>query len=94
MVLTQNKAKFIWPEACQKSFQELKDRLTSALRLSLQEGADVFVVSCDSYRVGLECVLMKSGEGIAFASIQLKVHEKNYPTRDLELAVVVFTLKI
>ncbi|WMV45323.1 hypothetical protein MTR67_038708, partial [Solanum verrucosum] len=53
-----------------------------------------FVVYCDASRVGLGCVLMQNGKVIAYASRQLKVHEKNYPTHDLELAAVVFALKI
>ncbi|WMV46051.1 hypothetical protein MTR67_039436, partial [Solanum verrucosum] len=53
-----------------------------------------FVVYCDTSRVGLGCVLMQNGKVIAYASRQLKVHEKNYPTHDLELAAVVFALKI
>ncbi|WMV41657.1 hypothetical protein MTR67_035042 [Solanum verrucosum] len=56
--LTQKKAKFIWPEAGEKSFQELKDRLTSASMLTLPEGTDDFVVYCDTSRIGLGCVLM------------------------------------
>ena len=92
--LTQKKAKYQWSEACEKSFQELKDRLTSAPILALPEGNEGFVVYCDASRVGLGCVLMQHGKFIAYASRQLKVHEKNYPTHDLELAVVVFALKI
>ncbi|WMV30558.1 hypothetical protein MTR67_023943 [Solanum verrucosum] len=52
------------------------------------------MVYCDSSRIGLECVLMQNGKVIAYASRQLKIHEKNYPTHDLELAAVVFALKI
>ncbi|KAH0773702.1 hypothetical protein KY290_010839 [Solanum tuberosum] len=92
--LTQKKAKFVWSESCEKSFQELKDRLTSAPVLTLQEGTDGFVVYYDTSRVGLGCVLMQHGKVIAYASRQTKVHEKNYPTHDLELAVVLFALKI
>ncbi|KAH0743176.1 hypothetical protein KY290_031169 [Solanum tuberosum] len=92
--LTQKKAKFVWSKACEKSFQELKDRLTSAPVLTLSEGNDGFVVYCDASRVCLGCVLMQHGKVIAYASRQLKVHEKNYPTHDLELAAVVFVLKI
>ncbi|KAH0651615.1 hypothetical protein KY284_031527 [Solanum tuberosum] len=92
--LTQKKAKFVWLEACEKSFQELKDRLTSAPVLTLPKGTDGFVVYCDASRMGLGCVLMQNGKITAYASRQLKVHEKNYPTHDLELAVVVFALKI
>jgi len=62
--------------------------------LTLPEGIDGFVVYCDASRIGLGCVLMQHGKVIAYASRQLKNHEKNYPTHDLELAVVVFALKI
>ncbi|WMV50963.1 hypothetical protein MTR67_044348, partial [Solanum verrucosum] len=73
-------------EAYEKSFQELKDRLTTGLVLTLPEGTDGFVVYCDASRVGLGCVLMQNGK-------QLKGHEKNYPTHDFELAAVMFALK-
>ena len=92
--LTQKKAKYQWSEACEKSFQELKDHLTSAPILTLPEGNDYFVVYCDASHMGLGCVLMQHGKVIAYASRQLKTHEKNYPTHDLELAAVVFALKI
>ncbi|WMV13624.1 hypothetical protein MTR67_007009 [Solanum verrucosum] len=92
--LTQKKVKFVWSEACEKSFQELKDKITSALVLTLPEGTNGFVVYCDTSRVGLGCVLMQHGKVIAYASRQLKIHDKNYPTHDLELAAVVFSLKI
>ena len=81
--------KFERSEACEKGFQELKDKLTSAPMLTLPEGNEVFVVYCDASRVGLGCVVMQHGEVITYASKQIKVHEKNYPTHDLELAVVV-----
>ncbi|WMV45866.1 hypothetical protein MTR67_039251 [Solanum verrucosum] len=84
--LTQKKDKFIWSEACEKSFQELKDRLTSTPVLTLPEGTNSFVVYCDASRIGLGRVLMQNGKVIAYASRQLKVHEKNYPTHNLELA--------
>ena len=48
----------------------------------------------DASRVGLGCVLMQDGKVIAYASKQLKKHERNYPTHDLELAAVVFALKL
>jgi len=51
-------------------------------------------VYCDASRVGLGCVLMQHGKVIAYGSRQLRPHEKNYPTHDLELAAVVFALKI
>ncbi|KAH0705906.1 hypothetical protein KY285_010431 [Solanum tuberosum] len=62
--------------------------------LTLPEGMQGFVVYCDASRVGLGCVLMQNDKVIAYASRQLKVHEKNYPTYDLVLADVVFSLKI
>ena len=49
---------------------------------------------CDAYGTGLGCVLMQHGRVIAYAFRQLKDHEKNYPTHDLEMAAVVFALKI
>src|SRR5687767_13304654 len=91
--LTQKKEKFQWSLDCEKSFQELKDRLTKAPVLTLPEGSDGFVVYCDASKIGLGCVLMQNGKVIAYASRQLKVHERNYPTHDLELAAVVFALK-
>ncbi|WMV08300.1 hypothetical protein MTR67_001685 [Solanum verrucosum] len=53
-----------------------------------------FVVCCDASRVGLGCVLMQNGKDISYASRQLKIYEKNYPTHDLELAAIVFCLKL
>ncbi|XP_075103947.1 uncharacterized protein LOC142178428 [Nicotiana tabacum] len=92
--LTQKKVKFQWSDACEKSFEELKKRLTLAQVLTLPEGTEGFVVYCDASGVGLGCVLIQHGKVIAYASRQLKAHEKNYPTHDLELAAVVFALKI
>ncbi|KAH0738137.1 hypothetical protein KY290_036842 [Solanum tuberosum] len=91
--LTQKIVKFQWSEASEKSFLELKKRLTTAPMLTLPKGTQGFVIYCDAYRVGLGCVLMQNGKVIAYASRQLTVHEKNYPTHDLELAAVVFSLK-
>ena len=92
--LTQKNMKFEWSEAYEKSFQILKDRLTNAPVLTLLEGTKGFVVYCDASRVGLGCVLMQHGKLIAYASRQLKVHEKNNPTHDLELEIMVLALKI
>ena len=71
----------------------MKDRLTSAPVLALPNGKDGFVVYSDASRQGLGCVLMQNDRVIAYASRQLKKHEENYLTHDLELAVVVFALK-
>ena len=92
--LLKKDAKYIWTEACEKSFQELKQRLTTAPILTLpKEGID-YVVYCDASKYGLGCVLMQDDKVIAYASRQLRPHELNYPTHDLELRAVVFALKI
>lgn len=92
--LTQKMVKFQWSNDCEKRFAVLKTRLTTAPILTLPEGSDVYVIYCDASRVGLGCVLIQRGKVIAYASRQLKAHEKNYQTHDLELAAVVFALKI
>ncbi|GJY53354.1 putative reverse transcriptase domain-containing protein [Tanacetum coccineum] len=76
------------------AFQMLKQKLCSALILALPEGSENLVVYCDASHKGLGAILMKKEKVIAYASRQLKVHKKNYTTYDLELGVVVFTLKI
>ena len=92
--LTRKEKPFFWSEACQQSFDDLKRRLTSAPVLTLPLGQDGFAVYCDASRQGLGCVLMQNDKLIAYASRQLKKHEQNYPTHDLELAAVVFSLRI
>ena len=92
--LTRKDVKFKWTDSCEGSFQELKKRLTSALVLSIPTGGGGFVIYSDASKNGLGCVLMQNGKVIAYASRQLKEYEKNYPTHDLELAAVVFALKI
>ncbi|KAJ0603514.1 putative nucleotidyltransferase, Ribonuclease H [Helianthus annuus] len=92
--LTQKDRKFDWGEKQEMAFQTLKDKLCQAPILSLPDGTDDFVVYCDASRQGLGCVLMQREKVIAYASRQLKVHEKNYTTHDLELGAVVFALKI
>ena len=62
--------------------------------LTLPEDTQGFVVYCDASRVGLGCVLMQNGKVISYASRQLNVHVKNYPTYDLKMVVVVFSLRI
>ena len=72
----------------------MKGRLTSAPVLALPNGRDGFVVYSDDSGQGLGCVLMQNDRVITYASRQLKKHEENYPTHDLELPAVVFALKI
>nr|GFA68931.1 retrotransposon protein, putative, Ty3-gypsy subclass [Tanacetum cinerariifolium] len=78
----------------EKSFEELKQRLVSAPILTLPSGSGGFQIYSDASKKGLGCVLMQHGKVIAYASRQLKPYEVNYPTHDLELAAVVFALKI
>ena len=84
---------FKWSDDCEKSFAELKTRLTTNHVLTLPGGSDGYVIYCDASRVGLGCVLMQRDKVIAYASRHHKVHEKIYLTHDLELAVVVFARK-
>jgi hypothetical protein len=94
-MLTHNKGvKFQWTKECDRSFCLLKDRLVSAPILALPEFGERFTVYSDASRVGLGCVLMQNGKVISYASRQLRKHEENYPTHDLELAAVVFALKL
>ncbi|KAL0378531.1 UNVERIFIED_CONTAM: Retrovirus-related Pol polyprotein from transposon.6 [Sesamum radiatum] len=85
---------FQWTEQCQRSFDELKKRLTSTPILVLPSGSGGYVVYTDASKQGLGCVLMQNGKVIAYASRQLRPHELNYPTHDLELAAIVHALKI
>jgi hypothetical protein len=78
--LTCKEVRFVWSEECDASFQELKERLT--------------LVYNDASKRGMGCVLMQHGRVIAYASRQLKSHEVNYPVHDLELAAVVFALRV
>src|ERR1041385_141612 len=93
MELLKKENKFVWSEDCDTSFQELKKRLVTAPILCLPDIHKDFQVYCDASRRGLGCVLMQGGRLVAYASRQLKNHEQNYPTHDLELAAVVHALK-
>ena len=92
--LTQKRVKFEWTEDCEQSFQELKQRLVSAPILTIPTGDEGFTIYSDASKKGLGCVLMQHGKVVAYASRQLKPYEQNYPTHDLELAAVIFVLKI
>jgi hypothetical protein len=85
---------FDWTEECQVSFEELKKRLTSAPVLILPDITKKFDIYCDISRRGLGCVLMQDGQVVSYASRQLRKHEENYSTHNLELAAVVHPLKI
>ncbi|CAN4114236.1 unnamed protein product [Withania somnifera] len=93
-ILVYSRSKEDHADHLRRSFQELKNKLTSTPVLVLPEGTDGYAVYCDASGICLGCVLMQHGRVIAYASRQLRPHEKNYPTHDLELAAVVFALKI
>ncbi|GJS07009.1 putative reverse transcriptase domain-containing protein [Tanacetum coccineum] len=92
--LTQKKVKFEWGDKQEAAFQLLKQKLCSAPILALPEGSEDFIAYCDASKKGLGVVLMQREKVISYASRQLKIHEKNYTTHDLELGAVVFALKI
>ncbi|KAL5560324.1 hypothetical protein UlMin_036535 [Ulmus minor] len=60
--------------------------LTSAPILTIPNSEEPYLVYTDALRTGLGCVLIQHGKVVGYASRQLKPHEKNYPTHDLELA--------
>ncbi|GJZ52547.1 putative reverse transcriptase domain-containing protein, partial [Tanacetum coccineum] len=91
--LTQKKVKFDWGDKQETTFQLLKQKLCSAPILALPKGSEDFIVCCDASIKVLGVVLMQREKVIA-ASRQLKIHEKNYMTHDLEFRAVVFSLKL
>ncbi|CAN1154462.1 Transposon Ty3-I Gag-Pol polyprotein [Linum perenne] len=92
--LLQKGKSFKWDEKCQNAFEELKGKLTSAPILTLPTSGGEYSIYSDASHQGLGCVLMQDKKVIAYASRQLRPHEVNYPTHDLELAAVVFALKL
>ncbi|XP_070015480.1 uncharacterized protein [Nicotiana sylvestris] len=82
--LIQNDAPFTWFGECEESFQKLKTALTTTLVLVLPTSSGSYTMYCDALHIGLGAVLMQDGRVIAYASRQLKVHEKNYILHDLE----------
>nr|GEU97891.1 hypothetical protein [Tanacetum cinerariifolium] len=86
--LTQKKVKFEWGDKQEAAFQLLKQKLCSAPILALPEGCEDFIVYYDASNKGLGTVLMQREKVISYASRQLKIHEKNYTTHDLELGAV------
>ena len=92
--LLQKNVRFEWSEKCQASLEKLKAFLTEAPVFTQPTYDKEYVIFSDASLNGLKCVLMQEGKVVAYASRQLKPHEKNYPTHDLELAAIVFALKI
>ncbi|CAL8175284.1 unnamed protein product [Prunus armeniaca] len=92
--LTRKRVKLEWTDESEENFNELKTRLTNSPVLTLLDHGGNFVIYSDASRQGIGCVLMQHGKVIAYAFTKLKKHELNYLTYNLELAAVVFTLKI
>ena len=92
--LLQKNVKYEWSEKCQRSIDKLKAFLTDALIVTQPTYGKEYVISRDASLNILGCVLMHEGKVVAYASRQLRPHEKNYPMYDLELAAILFALKI
>ncbi|KAL8092355.1 hypothetical protein AgCh_034590 [Apium graveolens] len=92
--LTRKNEGFFWTEKCEESFQELKKRLVTAPVLALPDETGNFMIYSDVSLKGLGCVLMQHDKVIAYVSKKLKPHEQKYPVHDLELAAIVFALKL
>nr|GEU36110.1 putative reverse transcriptase domain-containing protein [Tanacetum cinerariifolium] len=93
-LLTLKNKTYVWDDKQEEIFHILKEKLCNAHVLALLDGPNDFVVYCDVSNQGFGCVLMQRGKVIAYASRELKTHDKNYTAHDLELGAVVFTLKI
>jgi hypothetical protein len=92
--LLKKGVKFVWSEACEKAFHTLRQHLISAPVLVQPDNSKPLEVFYDASGTGLGCVLMQEGRVITYASQALRPHEINYPTHDLELAIVVHALKM
>lgn len=92
--LNRKSQAYFWDVHCEKGFQELKKKLMSALVLIFPNPSESFVVYYHASKMGLGGVLMQNGQVMAYASRQLRFHERNYPKHDIELAIVVFMLNI
>ena len=75
--LTRKEVKFVWDDSCERAFQELKRRLTSAPILIAPERGQRYIVFFDASKDGLGCVLMQSGKVVSYGSRKLKNHEQN-----------------
>nr|GEX40872.1 putative reverse transcriptase domain-containing protein [Tanacetum cinerariifolium] len=93
-LLTQKNKTYMWGDKKDEAFCILKEKLCNAPMLALPDGPNDYVVYYDASKQGFGCVLMQQGKVIAYASRQLKTHENNYTTHDLELGAVVFALNI
>ena len=92
--LLRKEVKFEWDDKDQPSFDKLTKILVEALELTQPTPGREYAMYSDALRIGLGCVLMQDGKVVTYASRQLKPHEHNYPTHDLELTAVAFALKM
>ena len=92
--LLQKNVRFEWSEKCQASFEKLKAFLTEAPVLTQPTYGKEYMIFSDASLNGLGSVLMQEGKVVSYASRQLKPHEKNYPTHNVESTTIVFALKI
>lgn len=92
--MTKKNQTFTWDARCEHAFTSMKEKLTRAPVLVIPKRNIEMTVYTDAYGTSLGAVLMQSRRVVAYASRQLKPHGKRYPTHDLELAAIVFTLKI
>ncbi|KAK1645994.1 hypothetical protein QYE76_063799 [Lolium multiflorum] len=90
--LLKKDKKFDWTDKCEESFQA-QDKIDYSPNTDHADITKPFDVYCDASKIGLGCVLMQGGKVVSYLSRQLKQHEQNYPTHDLELAAVVLALK-
>ena len=92
--LTRKNVKFIWTDDCERASQELKQCLTTTSVLTIPVQGKKLVGFTDASGTGLGYVLMQYQKVVSYASRQLKPHERRYPTHDLELAAILFVLKV
>ena len=92
--LTRKEVKFEWNDLCEKAFQKLKRRLTSAFIMIVPKRGQKYIVYCDTSKARLGYILIQSRRVVAYGSSWLKNHEQNYPTHDMDLAAIGFALKI
>jgi hypothetical protein len=92
--LLEKETKFKWSPQCEDAFLTLKKLLTTAPVLTQPDIEKPFDVYYDASDTGIRGVLMQDGRAIAYASRQLRRYEEHYPTHDLELLAVVYTLKV
>ena len=86
--------RIIWQQHHQESFVKLKELVTTAPCLKLADFSKPFEVTTDASGVAVGGVLLQEGRPVAFTSRKLKIHERNYPTHDLELLAVIHALKL